>query len=233
MSAAFSLLADFALLTLGGALKRKEKISGRFADALSYMFLGSTVLKHYEDSGRPYEDLPLVEWACQHCNYQTQLALDGILRNFPVAILGFFLRCLVFPFGRRYRAPGDKLGHSVAQLLMSPTATRDRLTKGLYANSDPKDITGRMEHALQCTLEAAPIKRMLTEVNVRIPDGVEYADWLKELVKLKKISSKQAKVLTDAYLATRNAIMVDDIEIVSVGQGIWVGAKNFVVHLQI
>lgn len=218
MSAAFSLLADFGLLTLGGALKRKEKISGRFADALSYMYLGSTVLKYYEDSDRPYDDLPLVEWACQHCVYQTQLALDGILRNFPVAALGFCLRWVVFPFGRRYRIPGDKLGHKVAQLLMSPTATRDRLTKGLYNNSDPKDITGRMEHALQFTLKAEPIKKILKDAKVRKPDGVHYADWLGELVRLKTINSKQAKVLSEAYLATRNAIMVDDFEpVASVG----------------
>jgi len=48
-SAATSAIADLALLVLGGALKRKESISGRFADALSYLYLCSAVLKRFED----------------------------------------------------------------------------------------------------------------------------------------------------------------------------------------
>ena len=86
MSAAFAFLADLALLLLGGALKRKEKLSGRFADALSFMYLDSAVLKRFEDTGRPAADLPLVEWAVKYCLYQVQDALDEILRNFPRAL---------------------------------------------------------------------------------------------------------------------------------------------------
>ena len=52
MSAAFAFVADLTMLFMGGALKRKEKLSGRFADALTYMFICSAVLKRYEDTGR-------------------------------------------------------------------------------------------------------------------------------------------------------------------------------------
>ncbi|MDD1611457.1 MAG: DUF1974 domain-containing protein [Methylococcaceae bacterium] len=38
LSVGFALTADFALLTLGGSLKRKERISGRFADVLSNLY---------------------------------------------------------------------------------------------------------------------------------------------------------------------------------------------------
>src|SRR6204780_2067391 len=40
-AAAFALSVDMALLTLGGALKRKEMISARFGDILSGLYLSS------------------------------------------------------------------------------------------------------------------------------------------------------------------------------------------------
>jgi len=45
MSAAFSIVSDTTMATLGGALKRREKISGRLADALAWMYFGSAALK--------------------------------------------------------------------------------------------------------------------------------------------------------------------------------------------
>ena len=52
MSAGYSFLADFALLFLGGALKRKEKLSGRFADGLIYMYMASASLLYTSPSPR-------------------------------------------------------------------------------------------------------------------------------------------------------------------------------------
>ena len=46
-AAAFALAADIAMLTLGGALKRKEKLSGRFADIISQLYLASSALKRF------------------------------------------------------------------------------------------------------------------------------------------------------------------------------------------
>jgi acyl-CoA dehydrogenase len=80
MSAAFAVVSDLALMMLGGGLKRKEKISGRFADALGYMYYTSAILKKFEDDGRPRADLPLVEYSAKYSLYQVQLALDEIFR---------------------------------------------------------------------------------------------------------------------------------------------------------
>ena len=60
MSAAFALAADTAMMTLGGALKRKERLSARLGDVLSEMYLTSAVLKQFEDDGSPEADLPLL-----------------------------------------------------------------------------------------------------------------------------------------------------------------------------
>ena len=77
------LASDAAMLTLGGALKKKEKLSARLGDMLSYMYIASAVLKRYEDQNRPAEDLPLVEWACRDALYRLQEQMHVFLRNFP------------------------------------------------------------------------------------------------------------------------------------------------------
>jgi len=210
MSAAYSFLADFAMLFLGGGLKRKEILSGRFADGLIHMYMASSVLKRFEDTGRPAADQELMEWSVRHCLYQTQIALDQILRNFPSTPIGLILRCIVFPLGRRYRTPNDKLTRACARLLMSPSEARDRLTDGLYITKDPSDPTGAIEYALDCVIAAAPAERKVKDSRIKQPYGVEYADWLQQLVADDIIDADEANLMEVAARATHTVVMVDD-----------------------
>ena len=108
LSAGFALISDVALLTLGGALKRKERLSGRFADVLSNLYLCSTVLKHFCNQGSPEEDLPLLHWACQNTIHRAQQSLLAVFWNLPNRILALGLRALIFPNGKPYAPPGDR-----------------------------------------------------------------------------------------------------------------------------
>ncbi|MFQ5581637.1 MAG: acyl-CoA dehydrogenase [Mariprofundaceae bacterium] len=209
-SAATAALADVSLLVLGGAFKRKEKLSGRFADALGYMYLCSAVLKRFEDDGRPKADLPLVQWSCEHCLHKIQHALDGVIRNFPVRPIAWKLRAWALPLGRRLHGPSDRLGHQVASLLLEPSATRDRLIGGIYYSIDPGDSTGRLEHALKMTLRAEPIERKLRKAGEIYQPDQDYNAWLDDLVTAKVLNKKETGVLRDAQKAERVAIMVDD-----------------------
>ncbi len=210
MSAGYSFLADFALLFLGGALKRKEKLSGRFADGLIYMYMASAALKRYEDTGRPEADWPLVEWSVRHCIFQTQVALDQILRNFPSPWVGIILRGVIFPLGRRFRTPNDKLGREVANILLTPGEARDRLTEALYISRDPDDVTGCLEVAMELAIAADPIEKSLKDKGLRQPYDVDFTDWVASLVKSGELTEADANVLRDSAVATRKVIMVDD-----------------------
>ena len=99
LSTGLALVSDAAMLTLGGALKRREKLSGRFADVLSFLYLASAVLKRFEEQGRPQEDEPLLRWACAYCLHQAEKALVVILKNLPSRFFGWLLGGLVFPPG--------------------------------------------------------------------------------------------------------------------------------------
>ena len=109
LSANFALVSDYALLILGGALKRKERISGLFADTLSNLYLCSTVLKHYQDQGSPAEDLPLLDWACQKTLYSAQQSLQDLFAKLPIQPLAWVLKALIFPLGKPYSLPSDSL----------------------------------------------------------------------------------------------------------------------------
>ncbi len=148
-SQAFALAADGAMLSLQGSLKKREMLSARLGDILSYLYLASAVLKHYEDQGRPAEDLPIVEWACRHLLYQSQEQLHGVLRNLPNRPLAIALRLFIFPRGRMYSAPSDKLEREVARLVTTPSEARDRLIDGAYLTADDNNPIGIIDKLLR------------------------------------------------------------------------------------
>ncbi len=148
-SAALAFITDVAMIFLGGQLKRKERLSARLGDVLSMLYLASSVLKHYEDEGAPKEDFPLVEWTCQESLFIIQQRLDEIIKNFPYRWVAWSLRLCIFPLGRRFSLPDDRLSQQVAQILLSPSLTRDRLTQGLYLAATPNNAIGGLEKAFQ------------------------------------------------------------------------------------
>jgi acyl-CoA dehydrogenase len=149
------------MLAMGGALKRKEKISGRLGDVLSMLYLVSATLKRYEDQGRIREDLPLVRWAVRDALYTAQQAIDGILSNFPVKALARFLRWAIFPMGMAFRPPLDSRNHECAKIALAPGAARDRLTAGMFVPKDESDATGQLEAAFLATVACEPIDEKL------------------------------------------------------------------------
>ena len=149
-SARFALLTDLALISLGSRLKFKEKLSGRFADVLSWMYLGFCALRRFEAEGRREEDLPLVRWAAEHALSRIQTAFEGIRQNFegPLRIL--------IPRSRIGAPPGDRLGARVADILRKPGEQRNRLTADVFLPADPREALARLERAFVLTWEDAP-----------------------------------------------------------------------------
>ncbi|MEQ1580219.1 MAG: acyl-CoA dehydrogenase [Steroidobacteraceae bacterium] len=160
-SASFAFATDVAMLTLGGYLKKKESLSARLGDVVSAMYLASMVLKHYENQGRPPEDLPFVEWACRSLLYKAQEQLHSFLRNFPNGPLAAMMRFVIFPRGRTYSAPDDSLSQKLVEAIMLPTATRDRLTQGIYRTVEPGNPLGLLHEALVLAQTAEPLEKRL------------------------------------------------------------------------
>ncbi|ESS74052.1 acyl-coenzyme A dehydrogenase FadE [Methyloglobulus morosus KoM1] len=211
LSVGFAFLADYALLTLGGALKRKERLSSRFADALANLYLCSCVLKHYENQGKQNQDLPLLHWACQESIYRTQQALADILTKLPFRPIACLLNAVIFPLGKPNKPASDKLVHACAALLLADSPGRDRLTQGIYINSKPDDATGRIEVAFKAVLAAAPVeaKIKLAQKQKQLAKG-ELSTLVNDALSLNIITQAEAQLLITAEQARLQAISVDD-----------------------
>ncbi len=210
LSAGFALLSDYALLTLGGNLKRKERLSGRFADILANMYLCSATLKHFEDQGEPEADLPLLHYACQSTMHDAQQAMLAVFYNLPFTFFAKTLRALMFPFGKPYSPPSDKLIHEVAKLALSPSATRDRLTEGCYITDDPQQPQGRIEHAFNLAVKAETIENKFKQLNKHGQLKTRtHEERIQEAVDKKLISKQEGTQMQELWLATREAIRVD------------------------
>lgn len=212
-SAAFALCTDVAMLTLGGKLKQMEALSARLGDVLAASYLASCVLKHYTNQGRPAADLPMVEWACRRLLYFAQEQLHGFLRNFPNRPVAAMLRVLVFPRGRTYSSPSDRLGRQVVSLVLEPSDSRDRLCSGIYDEKVASNPLGMLQAALEEAVQIEPLERKLraAQKSGKV-DAPEYEAQLKQAEEAGLLSAEEAARLAAFDAKVMELIAVDDFE---------------------
>ncbi|MGF1691779.1 acyl-CoA dehydrogenase [Photobacterium kagoshimensis] len=212
MSRALAVAADFSMLSLGGELKRRELVSARLGDVLSHLYLASATLKRFEDEGRQQTDLPMVHYALQHCLHQCGVAFDEVMNNFPRKGVGRLLRTLLFPLGIRYQAPKDEVTVEIAQLLMTPGAHRDRLTKLCYVGEKDGDPIAIMERAFIALQDVKDIDRKLIKAIKAgdIPRKATLAEKLELALASGLITDHEVEKMNHADALRRRAISVDD-----------------------
>jgi acyl-CoA dehydrogenase len=199
-SAAFALCADMALLTLGGALKRKEMLSARFGDILSELYLLSAALKRWQDEGRQAEDFALLEW-CMASGFRTiENRLAEILANLPNRFVAAILKFVVQPFGARVVGPSDRVAHDCAQILLEPSAARDRLTRDL-SHVDDDGGRARLENAFLLVIAAEDAHKKMRAAHLHDCN---------EAAKRGVITQGEADQLAAAQDAVAKVIEVDD-----------------------
>jgi acyl-CoA dehydrogenase len=209
-SATFAFMTDVVLLGLGGRLKRQENLTGRFADVLSWLYLGTATLRRYEAEGRQAADLPLVHWVMQYTLVQIQQAFTGIFVNLPFPILGTIFRGPVAfwwrlnPIGT---LPSDALSHQIAQYLQTPGRDRDRLTAGIFIPTDPDQALGRLEQAFGLSAQTESLLKIKPEKGAIIATNFE--SLITAALVSGLIQPDEAKLLRRAETARIDAIQVD------------------------
>jgi acyl-CoA dehydrogenase len=196
---------------LGGKLKQKEHLSARMGDVLSQLYICSAMLKRYEAIDRPAADQAILAWAFHDSIYKIQLALQQVLDNFPNRAMRALLHVLVFPFGRRERMPGDRLTHKVAQLLLAPSDTRDRLTHGIYKSARTGHPVGLMEEALPQVIAAEPLERkLLKALKSGEIEGITWDQQLEAAVARGVLSAPEAEIMVRVRALVMEIIAVDE-----------------------
>jgi acyl-CoA dehydrogenase len=199
-AAAFAFTSDIAFLTLGGELKRRELLSARLGDILSELYLLSGALKRWEDEGRQAADFPLLAYACESGFATIEQRFDEIIANFPARPVGWMLRLFVMPYGRRRRGPPDRLIRQCADLLLAPSATRERLVDNVFIGG-PEEPVARLTEAFEKVVATQDIHDRLRRAKIRDRDEAE----AKGL-----ISAEERALIEDADKAVAEVIAVDD-----------------------
>jgi acyl-CoA dehydrogenase len=213
-SASFAFAVDVAMLSLGGYLKKKEGLSARLGDVLSCLYLASMVLKHHENQGRQQQDLPIVEWACRNLLYHAQEQLHGFLRNFPNRALAGVMRACIFPRGRIYSAPGDRLGRTVAALVTEPTEARERLGQFTYRTLEPSNPLGLLQEALLLAVQLEPLEKRIRVEGVKSGKvtALDLPGRIQQALAAGIISETDAAALRDYDRKVMDIINVDDFD---------------------
>ncbi|MDF9399231.1 acyl-CoA dehydrogenase [Vibrio sp. 1180_3] len=211
MSRALAVSADFAMLTLGGELKRKEMISARLGDGLSYLYMASATLKKYEDEGRQQADLDYVHYAVQHCLHHAAQSLQEAYTNFPTKVVGRLLKILVFPLGNHFAKPSDELSVKLAESLMTPGAHRDRLTHLCYIGEEENDSVGLMEQAFLAMYGINSLERKLFRAakEGKVARKGALADRLAQALQANVLTQTEVDQILEADKLRYKAIQVD------------------------
>jgi acyl-CoA dehydrogenase len=180
------------------------------------MYLCSATLRRYEMEGRQKADAPLMHWAMWDAMFKAQNAFEGVISNFPNRLVATVMRRVVFPLGRPYVVPSDKLGHEVARLLIEPSATRDRLTASIHLSTAVDNPLGEIERALAATIAAEPIEAKLRvaakerRFDAKVPPGEEAEMVVARAVDAGVITAAEARTLATARELAAKVIRVDD-----------------------
>ncbi|MCB1826979.1 MAG: acyl-CoA dehydrogenase, partial [Coxiellaceae bacterium] len=157
-SSVLAFISDATTIMVGAQLKRREMLSSRLGDILSMLYIGSSVLKFYEDKNEEKE-LPLARWACKELLYRIQTQLDGLIANLPNVFFRFYLRIIIFPRGKMLQPPSDELTRGVATLLCKPGVVRERFTDGIYYTPNTNNPVAKMEDILLKSIAVEPIEK--------------------------------------------------------------------------
>ena len=213
LAASFALLADTSMMILGGELKRRERLSARLGDVLSYLYLASSALKRYHDLGYPQHSQPMLRWAMEESLSKAEQALEELLANFPNKLLGCALRVLVLPLGRRHKGPSDELDAEIAAIIgrNSGDPALEELLEGCYRPQAENDPVGALQHAMNLLHDAQPLQKKLHKaVKADQLQSLPGQSLIDAAQAAGVLSTEEAQSLQQAETARRVVIDVDD-----------------------
>ena len=210
LSHAFAWLADLSLIYLGGDLKRKERLSARLADGMSYLYMAMAALRNVELNQDNPDDQLHAKWAVDYCFYQAQKSMIGLCSNFPSRLLGGIMRLVAFPFGQTMQYPSDKLDNKLAHLMATNNQYREQVKQYIYLSGDETQPMDRMEHALQLIIKTDGLVKKISDL--KRFKGNKLKVKLQEKVAKGELTAHEADTLSAVEQARWDAILVDEFD---------------------
>ncbi|HUS23433.1 MAG TPA: acyl-CoA dehydrogenase domain-containing protein, partial [Candidatus Binatia bacterium] len=210
----YAMLTNLAMFFIGGKLKARGKLTGRYADALAWQFLAIATLRRFEAEGRRAEDLPLVQYACEYALREIQLAFEGIYANFDAPLVGLWMHTVggwLLRLNPLTGAMKDSVSHRAALCIDHYDEQYQRLIDGVFKAPETYPGTGRLMKAFRLVTEAhaAAERIILAQRAKKLPRGPLPAEIADEAVKAGIVTAAEARLLKDALAARLEAIEVD------------------------
>lgn len=210
-SSQLAFLSDFCMIKLGASLKRREKISARLGDILSYLYLASCSLKCFHDNGRPKDELPALQWSLEQLFYQLEMAMHELIDNMDGVVTKAFLKLTLMPRGICRKKPSDALDAKLSNLLTTDNAFRDRLTRFAYKEDDGNNPVFTVENAFKQLLAVEALEKKLAKlVKTENLLSLTQQGLIEEALDKGLITDEEAKKLSHAESCRQAAIKVDD-----------------------
>lgn len=212
-SAILALVSDVSMLLLGGGLKRLENLSARLGDLLSFIYMGSAVLKYHAEATATERtaEAPVVHWVCQDLLYRLQTALDEYCANFPVKWIAWVLRLHTLPLGRRLKRPSDRLARAVAAQLLSPSPFRKRLMKAVYASDANNNHVLHLEKVMEAVIAGESLLKKLSQARRDgTVQGKTFEEWVNDAAAQHLLTAAEADQLLSLNHSILSVTNVDD-----------------------
>ena len=211
-AARYGFLTDMAMFAIGGKLKMRGKLTGRYADALAWQLLAIGALRRFEAEGRKPEDLALVHYALNYALAEIQQAFAGIYANFD-GVIGNVMRFFTTPFLRINpigTMPTDAMSAAAARTIQSHNTQFKRLAENVYLPAEGTPGMGRLLRAFRLVTEAEPIlaKIHTAQKDKRLPRG-SAEELAAEAAYKGVITREEANQVAAALAARLDAIEVD------------------------
>tara|TARA_B100001121_G_C18700285_1_gene627330 strand:- start:11361 stop:13775 length:2415 start_codon:yes stop_codon:yes gene_type:complete len=208
VSSIFALISDISMAYFGGALKAKQKITGRLGDVLSWMYLATSTMVYYEKHRDNKALEPMVQWALDYSFHNMQVALIGFFDNFS-----WVTRLFIAPIYRLWRVgthPSDVLGKTVAVAIQADESLRGFLTNGVHFVTDDTPGIGKLNHTYKQIIQSEKaFKKIRRAVKKRQLPKKDVTFVLDDAVKLNIITAQEADQIRVAEKARLDAIQVD------------------------
>ena len=216
LSAKFACLTDIASLLLGGSLKRKEMISGRFADSISAMYEISSCLKLYEEKFLDDDNAKhILKLSVLKLINEADTSMLKNIEALPInRVAKWFLRILFFPFSVTSSQVNDKLIINTSKSILDTDWIENNLSSCICANlkNKPDHPFYILFKGFEAGKELKVLRDKAKKAGYKYQPSITLEFWLQGLVDNKTLSKEDKENWLRLNDLVLEALKVDDFE---------------------
>lgn len=207
----FATIADLSLLIIGGNLKRKEMVSGQFADSLSALYEATAALRYYDESSKKDEKMLLVMRATiVQLLFEFEQALTAVIRNLPLyGWLKSSIGWLVFGLGTQNKPLPDRTILKLSGLTSDIDWIKSNLAPDVYLSQDKTDAIRILLDGHTAHKQQQAIVNKIKQLGIKYQASEPFEAFVADLVNNKTLSQKEANTWLDCRVKIFTAMSVD------------------------